>query len=91
MADTTNHPRREPGAVVQKTSVDAVNSIADNNKSQELIKGWFTATEEHRNFALYVVNIQKTNKDAARALRRELEGRRLLARELRLAAFGGGR
>ena len=91
MTDATHHPRREPGAVVSKTSVDAVNSTADNIKSQELIKGWFTATEEHRNFALYVISVQKTNKDAARALRRELEARRLLARELRLAAFGGSR
>ncbi len=88
---TKTAPCGKQGAAVTKACVDAADNTAEDIKTQELIAGWFAASACHRDFALRVAGLVKTNPSEAITLRHELAGRRRLARELRLAMSGGGR
>ncbi len=73
-----------------------VNTIHDHltitpSDAQKLIDCWWKASCAYRMFALYVANVCERDGSAAHGLRIALRNHRLLARELRLAAFGGAK
>jgi len=70
--------------------VDASKVTEINEETQVTLYGWHDSSDIHRKLARRVSELLKTNQAEALALRRTLTEWRLLARELRLAAFGGG-
>ena len=91
MTQIKTAPGGNPGAAVTKASVDDAEDTANNSETQALINGWWLASEWHRDLALTASSTLQRDPEAAVALRIDLMNRRHLVRELRHAAFVGGR